>query len=232
MPSVLIVDDEPRILPLLSNLLKTNGMESMSARDGTHALKVLADHTFDCIVSDIRMTPMDGMELFRNVRTSHPEIPFVLLTAYGTVETAIEAMRLGAFDYLTKPFKIDDFLTVIQRAIAYKRVVGNQEQVRTTAATTRFEHVIADLLPPRIVSSAANNPAPLAVASESDADESYRNQSLRAFLRGKEKEYLEQVLSDADGNKEKAAKALQIRLATHYRQLPNNDAAPDAAEKE
>ena len=422
MPSVLIVDDEPRILTLLSSLLKTNAIDSFPARDGTQALKALADQTFDCIVSDIRMTPMDGMELFRNVRTSNPEIPFVLLTAYGTVETAIEAMRLGAFDYLTKPFKIDDFLTVIRRAIAYKSVVGNQPPVPTTAANTRFDHVIAeseamkkacevvrrvaptdatvliegesgtgkeviaralhenslrkdkpfiaincaavpenlmesemfghirgsftgattsmkvdvrvlaasnarleekvkanafrqdlyyriavitidlpplrerisdilplaghflsceatrgrgehhlsreaadilvrhlwpgnvrelenairhavtfadsaeitpDLLPPRIVSSAANNPTPVvASAAVEAANECYRNQSLRAFLREKEKDYLEQVLSKANGNKEKAAKALQISLATLYRKLPEGEASPLPTEQE
>ncbi|NLL84107.1 MAG: sigma-54-dependent Fis family transcriptional regulator [Lentisphaerae bacterium] len=128
MPSVLIVDDEPRILTLLSSLLKTNGIESTSARDGTQALEILAANSFDCIVSDIRMAPMDGMELFRRVRVSHPEVPFILLTAYGTVETALEAMRLGAFDYLNKPFKIDDFITVIQRAISFKKVEGERDR--------------------------------------------------------------------------------------------------------
>ena len=144
MPSVLIVDDEPRILTLLSSLLKTTGIESVSARDGSQALKVLAEQSFDCIVSDIRMAPMDGMELFRTVRVSWPDVPFILLTAYGTVETAIEAMRLGAFDYLNKPFKIDDFLTVVQRAISYKQVACDRDSTQTTAAITRFDNIIAE----------------------------------------------------------------------------------------
>ena len=75
MTKLLIVDDEPRILTLLGSLLKTNGIESVSARDGSQALKILAERSFDCIVSDIRMAPMDGMELFRAVRVSHPDVP-------------------------------------------------------------------------------------------------------------------------------------------------------------
>ena len=144
MPSVLIVDDEPRILTLLGSLLKTNGIESVSARDGSQALKILAERSFDCIVSDIRMAPMDGMELFRAVRVSHPDVPFILLTAYGTVETAIEAMRLGAFDYLNKPFKINDFITVVQRAISYKQVSGGREAVKASAADSRFADIVAE----------------------------------------------------------------------------------------
>jgi two-component system response regulator HydG len=108
-----------------------------------------------------------------------------------------------------------------------------ENAIRHAVTFADGEEITPDLLPPRIVSSAANNPTPVIASAAVDAaNECYRNQSLRAFLREKEKEYLEQVLSKANGNKEKAAKALQISLATLYRKLPEDEASPLPTEQE
>jgi len=145
MPKVLIVDDEPRILSLLHSLLKAEGMESVSARDGSEALQLLHSQNFDLLVTDIRMSPMDGMELFRTARTEFPDMPVILLTAYGAVETAIEAMKLGAYDYLTKPFKINEFLITVKRAIDYNKLVAERDQLREALeGKYRFENIVSE----------------------------------------------------------------------------------------
>ena len=117
MAKILIVDDEARILLLLQSLLKANGYETVTAKDGLEALEQIKKNTFDLIITDLRMSPMDGMSLFREVKTLFSAMPVILLTAYASVETAIEAMKLGAYDYLLKPFKPVQLLAKIQEKI-------------------------------------------------------------------------------------------------------------------
>ena len=143
MLKILIVDDEPRILLLLQSLLKANGYVVETARDGNAALDIVRKGGVDIAVTDLRMAPMDGMTLFHEIKAMAPEIPVILLTAYASVETAIEAMKNGIFDYLTKPFKVDDLIACLKRA---------EEQVSKSATTAakpehpvryRFENFIA-----------------------------------------------------------------------------------------
>ena len=144
MTKILIVDDEPRILLLMKSLLKANGFEVETAKDGPSALEIVQKGDIEIVITDLRMTPMDGMQLFGEIKKFNPEIPVILLTAYASVETAIEAMKSGIFDYLTKPFKVDDMLACLKRA---------QDKLRTTASVSsssasdplryRFENLIA-----------------------------------------------------------------------------------------
>jgi len=116
MANILIVDDEPRILLLLQSLLKANGYVVETARDGNAALDIVRKGNTDITVTDLRMTPMDGMSLFKEIHAIFPDMPVILLTAYASVNTAIEAMKGGIFDYITKPFKVDDMLACLKRA--------------------------------------------------------------------------------------------------------------------
>jgi DNA-binding NtrC family response regulator len=143
MLKILIVDDEPRILLLLQSLLKANGYAVETARDGNAALDIVRKGGIDIAVTDLRMAPMDGMSLFREIKAIAPAMPVILLTAYASVETAIEAMKSGIFDYLTKPFKVDDLIACLKRA---------EEQISKSAITAvkpehpvryRFENFIA-----------------------------------------------------------------------------------------
>jgi len=118
MSRILIVDDEPRILLLMQSLLKANGYQVETARDGESALDVVRKGGVDITVTDLRMSPMDGMTLFKEIKDVCPSMPVILLTAYATVETAIDAMKSGIFDYLTKPFKVDDMIACLKRAEA------------------------------------------------------------------------------------------------------------------
>ena len=98
MSKILIVDDEPRILLLLQSLLKANGYVVETARDGSAALDIVRKGGIDIAITDLRMTPMDGMTLFREIKNIAPSIPVLLLTAYASVATAIEGMTSGIFD--------------------------------------------------------------------------------------------------------------------------------------
>ena len=144
MTKILIVDDEPRILLLMKGLLKANGYEVETAKDGPAALEVVRAGGADIVVTDLRMQPMDGLTLFREIQAVNDAVPVILLTAYASVETAIEAMKGGIFDYLTKPFKVDEMLACLKRA---EERIRTRESVAATATSAplryRFENFIA-----------------------------------------------------------------------------------------
>ena len=144
MPKILIVDDEARILLLLQSLLKANGYEAVTAKDGNSALDAVKIDTFDLVISDLRMSPMDGLTLFKEIKSLQPELPVILLTAYASVETAIEALKNGAFDYLSKPFKVDEMLDTVKRAIESSRNAAAAAVADPNAPLRyQFENLIA-----------------------------------------------------------------------------------------
>ena len=143
MARILVVDDEPRILSLLHSLLKSKGYEVVPEHDGAAAIERIRTEQLDLVLSDIRMAPVDGMQVFRFARQEQPDTPVILLTAYGAVSTAIEAMKGGAFDYLTKPFKVDELLITIERALSYRSLVSERDQLRQSLADSyAFDNVI------------------------------------------------------------------------------------------
>lgn len=145
MSRILLVDNEPGILSVLSSLLKAEGYEVVTAREAEKAHELIKAEPFDLLISDIRMSPVGGMQLLKWARTERPEMSVIMLTAYGSVETAIEAMKLGAFDYVTKPFKVDELLITIQRALEYKRAMTENVDLKSQLATKyRFENIIAE----------------------------------------------------------------------------------------
>ncbi len=143
MSKILIVDDEPRILLLLQSLLKANGYAVETARDGNAALDVVRKGGIDITVTDLRMSPMDGMTLFREIKAIAPSMPVILLTAYASVETAIDAMKSGIFDYLTKPFNVDDMIACLKRAEEQLSKAGASASQVDRPSRYRFENLIA-----------------------------------------------------------------------------------------
>ena len=119
---ILVVDDKPNMRSLLTKILGDLG-EVVTAEGGRRALELLAQRPFDLVISDIRMPDIDGEELLRQVREMESPPECILMTAYATVETAVAALRLGAYDYLTKPFDPDDARAVVERALS-RRGVG------------------------------------------------------------------------------------------------------------
>lgn len=119
---ILVVDDEESIREFLEIMLKKEGYEVTTAEDGAKAKDILTKKSFDMIISDMQMPNVTGIELLRHVRESYPDLVFMIITAFGTTETAVEAMKLGAYDYLTKPFKIDEVRLNIANALRSKNL--------------------------------------------------------------------------------------------------------------
>ncbi len=126
MTRVLIVDDEAGMREFLTILLEREGFEVESAQDGQEALQTVQDASFDLIISDLRMPTVDGVRLLEGLKRFQSEIPVILITAYASADSAIEAMKLGAYDYLSKPFRVEEIKQVISRALEAKasRVTG------------------------------------------------------------------------------------------------------------
>ena len=124
---ILIVDDEKVQLEILEGFLVKQGYEATAAEDGQRALEKFKNGSFDAVLTDYRMPGMDGMQLLREVRRLQPEAVVVIMTAYGTVGTAVAAMKEGAYDYLTKPIDLDELLLLIQRV---EREVGLDQENR------------------------------------------------------------------------------------------------------
>jgi two-component system response regulator PilR (NtrC family) len=126
MAKILIADDDPTILSLLNKILLAKGYEVQLAEHGGVAEKLLKSEKFDLLISDIKMEPVDGMQLLKNTRQLRPSVGVIMLTAYATVSTAVEAMKEGAFDYIPKPFKIDELLATVKRALDYQLSLAEQ----------------------------------------------------------------------------------------------------------
>jgi DNA-binding NtrC family response regulator len=127
MARILIVDDESGIRSVLTRVLRKTH-DTREAADGLEALRVAAEFRPDVMICDLKMPEMDGLDVLRNIKAAESETVVVVLTAHGTVETAVEAMKLGAFDYLRKPFDIEEVKVVVDKALAVHNL---QEEVRT-----------------------------------------------------------------------------------------------------
>lgn len=114
---ILVVDDEESIREFLDIMLRKEGYEVTLAEDGAKAIDILKKKSFDMVISDLQMPNVTGMELLKHVKESYPDLIFMIITAFGTTESAVEAMKLGAYDYITKPFKIDEVRINIANAL-------------------------------------------------------------------------------------------------------------------
>jgi two-component system, NtrC family, response regulator AtoC len=114
---LLVVDDEPNLRKVLSAQLERDGYDVHTAEDGEQALDVLREHHIDLVITDLKMPKLDGMELLRRVVSMDEELPVVMITAHGTVDNAVEALKTGAFDYITKPFDQAEVRTIVAKAL-------------------------------------------------------------------------------------------------------------------
>ena len=145
MARILLVDDEPSILSVLCTVLKAEDYDVVAASDGQQAIEMVRNENFDLLISDIRMSPVNGMDLLRLVHDEKPTTSVIMLTAYGSVETAIEALKLGAFDYVTKPFKVDELLITVQRALSYRDALNENASLKQQLETRyEFDKIIAE----------------------------------------------------------------------------------------
>lgn len=129
-PRLMIVDDDPVTCEMLCEVFAAEGFASRFVQSGDAAVSLLADEPLDVLVSDIRMkTPFDGLALLDHVRQKYPSLPVVLMTAFGSVDTAVRAVKQGAFDYVSKPFDIDALVATVRRALLAKSIVAPERPI-------------------------------------------------------------------------------------------------------
>jgi len=142
---ILVIDDSPEIVNLFSDYLHTEGYEVDTAGDGAIGISLVERNSYDLIVTDLKMPGTDGMEVLKYIREHSPDTLCIILTGYGTVKSAVEAIKMGAFDYLTKPVKMDEILVTFQRAFEYRDLKRENLHLRSQLKKKyRFENIIGD----------------------------------------------------------------------------------------
>lgn len=136
-PTILLVDDDPGLLQLLEIRLESFGYATLCAASGDEALRLLEKNTVQALVSDLRMRPMDGLELFEKVRERWPSIPVIMITAHGTIREAVDATVKGVFSFLTKPVDPGELQSVLKRAIALQAGGENRDPADEGRLVTR-----------------------------------------------------------------------------------------------
>ncbi|MCK4419101.1 sigma-54-dependent Fis family transcriptional regulator [Candidatus Aerophobetes bacterium] len=127
---ILVVDDEAKMRRVLQIILQKEGYEAVTAKDGREALQKAEKENFDLVLTDMKMPGLSGIDLLKRIRESDEEIPVIMVTAYGTVETAVKAMKEGAHDYLLKPFEKDEMKIIIANALKMKSLVRENRYLR------------------------------------------------------------------------------------------------------
>jgi len=130
MPTLLVVDDEPGIVQSLEKIFSGEGIHVISARSGEEALGSLQQQPVDVVLTDLRMARLSGLDLLRTIRNEFPEVEVILMTAYATVESAVEAMREGAYDFVTKPFRKIVISKVVKRALETRALIAENQRLK------------------------------------------------------------------------------------------------------
>lgn len=195
MAKILLVDDEASILSVLSVLLKAEGYEVTPIDNGEKALELIKSAQFDLMISDIRMRPIDGITLLKAARDQCPSMSVLMITGYGTIETAVESLKFGAFDYITKPFKVDELLITVQRAIEYnKTITENIDLKAQLTGKYRLENIIAESRSMRNVCEMIERVAPtdatVLIYGESGTGKELVAQAIHTYSSRKNKKFL------------------------------------------
>ena len=132
-PAVLIVDDESSIIDSLEGILSDDGFEVMHAYNGYEALKKIETHSPDIVLLDIWMPGMDGIETLKEIKKMAPSLPVVMITGHGSIESAVDATKSGAFDFLEKPLSIDKVMVTISNALNFQKLEEENIYLRKKA---------------------------------------------------------------------------------------------------
>lgn len=144
---VLVVDDEPLIRELLVECLEIAGLTAQAVDCGPTALKLMKTESFDLVLTDMKMPGMTGLELIRRIRDFDDDVVTIMMTGFGTVESAIEAMKLGSFDYILKPFKTEQILSLITRALREQQLSRENVALRETVGIYELSEALSSSMP-------------------------------------------------------------------------------------
>lgn len=142
IPKILVVDDDPIMCGLIGEILTSEGLKPVLAEDGLGALKLLNGLTPDIVITDLRMPEVDGGEVLERAREANPDCVVVVITGYGSVESAIEAMKKGAWDYIQKPFEPDAFVLLMKRAIEHIQLVWENRHLIHKVESWKYDDII------------------------------------------------------------------------------------------
>ncbi len=146
--TILVVDDEVRLADVLTVALSDLGYQAIATHSASEALETLKTETIDLVLTDLRLPGMDGRQLLNQIRKDHPEIPVVMITAFASVRDAVELIKEGAFDYIAKPFEIEDVAATVYRALRLNEVVKDNERLRSELeGRYRFDQLIGTSAP-------------------------------------------------------------------------------------
>lgn len=141
---ILIIDDEPAQVQALAGFLKKKGFAVEKANAGQDALKIIEKQAIDLVITDFKMPDIDGIEVLKRAKAINPEIDVIVMTAFGSIESATEAMRAGAIDYLTKPVDLDHLEILINKALEHKQLVSENRLLREQLVEKfKFEQIIS-----------------------------------------------------------------------------------------
>jgi len=141
--TILIVDDEKNYLVVLEALLSAEGYETMTAQNANEALRLIDESDLDLILTDMKMPGLSGMDLLVEVKKRKPEVPVIMMTAYGTIEMAVEAMKKHAYDYVTKPFQNEELKLSVRKALEnYRLVKENRRLSEALSERHRYRNII------------------------------------------------------------------------------------------
>lgn len=240
-PTLLVVDDEESMRYFLEKTLRREGYEVVSAKDGPEALDLAQRRAVDLVLADVRMPGMDGVALLRSLRAIHPHVPVVLMTAYGTVEDALGAMKQGATDYVLKPFRIEQVRETVAKAL------GGGVRAPTVRDVVPDEPAAA-APPPASASSASasaaarhnvEEPVPGGLAAYLRGDAQARGLPLDASLatgdlglrevtRLCEMVYVDELMRRTEGNVSRAAEIAGITRPNMHRKVVDLGLSADA----
>ena len=143
--TILLADDDSNLRRVLEFQLKEAGYEVLTAQDGAEAFEIFTQNDCDCVITDLRMPKLSGLDLLEKIKASKAEIPVIVITAFGEVETAVGAMKSGAFDYINKPFNRDEILLTLERAVSFSETKSENRQLRELLDKEfRLDNIIGD----------------------------------------------------------------------------------------
>jgi len=193
--SILIVDDEDAQRSILKGYLEKKGYKIFSASSGTEGIKAVQNNLIDIVLSDFKMPDKTGLEVLEEVKKINPEISFVILTAYGTIENAVKAMRLGAFDYISKPVDLDELDLMIERIIEHNNLKSEIQILKNRlkekfkidsfiSHSAKMEEVLS------VAARAADSKATILIAGESGTGKEVLAKSIHYVSPRKEKPFI------------------------------------------
>jgi DNA-binding NtrC family response regulator len=141
--TIVLADDDQPQRDMLAGSLEMFGYNILQAANGHEALKLIQDESVDLLLSDLRMPEMDGLELLKEVQALNPLVTVIMMTAFGTVETAVEAMQVGAFNFITKPIDLSSLKVLVERALEYKLLREEVQDLRLRTGEAGFGQIIA-----------------------------------------------------------------------------------------